>query len=156
MADESRVPCPNCSYSIKAESVFCKNCGYNIQTGESYRARLKKAKGARDRRPPVAGRIGWLMILAFGLVLIAGFVYQRRMIAVIRENEAEYRGYVQRLEQADAVAETEALIDDLRARLATVTEDRAKQSLLNNLISKAEHRAEQIRDRGDRDNWQVQ
>ncbi len=157
--------CPNCEADIQS-GVICDNCGLDIQTGESYEMRILKAKGARNRQMPITSRIGFLILIAFGLVLLAGFMFQRQILEVIRQDPLQYRNYVEWLEKVDnKLEESVTRADDSEARQKlleeandivnnvleqlkrekdSVEEDRSKEFLLGNFIAKTQRREKQI------------
>ena len=157
--------CPNCEADIQA-GVICDNCGLDVQTGESYELRVMKAKGGRDRQMPITSRIGFLILIAFGLVLLAGFMFQRQMLEVIREDPLQYRDYVEwleridnKLEESETLAEgsearkelleradniAKTVLEQLKREKEAVEEDRSKDFLLGNFIAKIEQKEKQI------------
>jgi hypothetical protein len=105
---------------------MCSNCGVNLVSGESYEERLKRARGrektAREGTP--VGGIG--LAVLFGLLLLAGFMYQRRVITMLRAHPEEMSGYVGRLQKVENLVDSalEAQTASEKDRLA----QRARQS----------------------------
>ncbi len=151
MTEESTVECPNCSEQIRGGAVTCNNCGFDIRTGESYKMRIKKAKGSRDRRPPATGTVGLIMLVALGFVLLAGYIYQRRVLEEITE---EYGSYFERLARVETVEDADSLISSLEQRRDAIEEDEDRQSLLESIISAAERQREEIVGSDNRNNFQ--
>jgi len=148
-------------------TTVCPHCGLNIRSGESYDAKVRRVK-ARDIR---VERLGapLLLGLAFmlGLIMLGGYLYQKRAETVIREKQAEFGNYIWRLETIDSLAAAgrieeareaaEKLARELKARQAQIKIEAAptsvqrrdprrrpkpiraaEKSLLGNLAKKAE------------------
>jgi hypothetical protein len=158
--------CPSCGEPVEVGALTCPHCGINIQTGESYETQVKRAKGGRGPRGRIARHLGFGVTLAFALVVLGGFIYQQRVVTVMRDAPLKYADYIQRLENVDALTaqgkvadakrEGEALIHELVQMDKSIviedapttdqlrTEQRpksirwAEKRLLQNLIKKAE------------------
>lgn len=93
--------CPNCGEPVEAGDTMCANCGVNLVSGENYEERIKRARGrqkkAREGAP--VGGIG--LAVLFGLLLLAGFLYQGRVIKVLRADPEDMSGYIGRLQKVE-------------------------------------------------------
>jgi len=147
--------CPDCDMEMKPDAARCPNCGLNIHTGESYEMRLKKVKGEDRRKPSGQKNLGFIIIIALGFVVLGGFLYQRNMVSIIQENQDIYGNYIEQFDDIDRHIEegqkgsaneaAQALVAELNERLGSLAEeDKNERRLINNLISKAEHRLESI------------
>ncbi len=147
---EPTITCSNCKREVQRGKV-CGYCGLDAQTGETFHMRVSKAKGAKDKRPPLTSSIGVLVLVAFGSILLAGFMYQRKTIELIREDDSvDYIKYVEQLEKMDEMLTenknqqvkglAQSMIDQLDEKISAVKENRYKRGLLGNLKAKAQRR----------------
>jgi hypothetical protein len=102
---KDKAGCPNCGEPVEAGETMCPNCGVNLVSGESYEERIKRSRGrqkkAREGTP--VGGIG--LAVLFGLLLLAGFLYQGRVIKVLRTNSEEMSGYIGRLQRLEVLVD---------------------------------------------------
>ncbi len=70
------LKCPACDKDVELGEVECPHCGVNLKSGESYEAKQKKAKGKDQHPEHFAGGIYAGVIVAFTLVVFAGYMYQ--------------------------------------------------------------------------------
>ena len=124
-AEKETMECPNCGATISASALTCGNCGINVRTGEVYEAKVERAKGREALPERFGAGMGASIALAFGLVLLSGFLYQRRTEKAIKERPADFIKYVVRMEQvndlaaAGEIADARALGQELFADLTT-------------------------------------
>lgn len=149
-AENEEMNCPSCGATISASSLTCGSCGINVRTGEVYEVKVERAKGREPLPERFGAGIGTGLALAFGLVLLSGFLYQRRMEMVIKERLEDFRHDVVRMELVDSLAaageitEARALGQELMADL-TARADRIKVEAASGTRPKG---GEQKRSRG--------
>jgi len=170
---EGQMKCPTCGANVALGTLTCPNCGVNIRTGETYDARVKRAK-PKDLHPERFHQSVYIgVITVFALVMLGGFLYQRRVETVIGLKPDTYAEHLIRMDEIDsliamgktqeAVEAGQALVAELRKadhvieiELAPTTVQRetrsriskavrrAEKSLLRNLVKKVEHKLAQI------------
>ena len=163
------LACPGCGKMVEAGTPACPHCGMNIQTGETFEAKVQRAKERTIRPERLGTRLAVATLFVLALVFLGGFLYQRRAERVFRDKPEVFAGYLMRLEQmdslaaagktADALALGEALVKELNARESSIViEDapttqqardtkrvpkavrRAEKGLLHNLARKVEYK----------------
>lgn len=169
---EGQMKCPTCGANVTLGTLMCPNCGVNIRTGETYDARVKRAK-PKDLQPERFHQGVYIgVITVFALVMLGGFLYQRRVENVIRLRPDMYAGYVSWCDALDsliamgktkeAVEKGQGLVSALsmedrriEIEVAPTTQERgmpgrisnavrrAEKSLLRNLAKKVEHKLAQ-------------
>ncbi len=77
---KAQLQCPACGSKVLLGDIECKVCGVNLKSGESFEARAKKAKGKAVHPEHFAGRIYLGVVLAFGMFVFAGVMYQTQMV----------------------------------------------------------------------------
>jgi len=170
----AELTCPNCGVSVKQSDITCPQCGTNMRTGESYETHMKRARSDELHPEHFAGRLGFVVTILFVLIIMAGFLYQRRVEKVLRDQDMVFADFLRRSDAIDTLiasgktAEARALgrelIGDLkRADESIIIEDapttaqrddrnlrnkserKAEKAQLKNLIAKVEYRLEKLR-----------
>ena len=137
------LTCPNCSASVKLGDITCPQCGTNMRTGESYDSKVKRARADELHPEHFAGRIGFGIVVLFGLVVMAGFLYQQRVEKMMRNDEQVFTYYLRRVEEVDvlisqgktslAKQKGQELIDQLnKAEQSIIIEDAPTTDMRNN------------------------
>ncbi|MFP4027069.1 MAG: hypothetical protein ACLFWL_04705 [Candidatus Brocadiia bacterium] len=164
-----KVVCPSCGQEVDPEEGVCPNCGVNVRSGETFKTRMKRARGRKTEHTEIMRNLGFAIVLAFGLIILAGFMYHRRVLKVMskRQNRRMFsyytrkmdwlRGLVKAGKVAQARREGKALVKELQQdadaieiELAPSTEQKeqerepkshreAKKALLKNMSEKVEH-----------------
>jgi F0F1-type ATP synthase membrane subunit b/b' len=117
---------------------------------------MERAKNYRQQTGAGRKSLAFGFLILFAMVLIGGFIYQRRSIRALAEAPQKYLGYVQSLEKADGLLarkdyesareELNRLIEQMKADKAQLEEEDASESeehvgerraLLGNMIAKA-------------------
>lgn len=115
--------CPNCGEPVKPGDTLCSNCGLNLVSGESYEEKLKRSRGRQKTAKEGTPVGGIALAVTFGLLLLAGFLYQGRIIKVLRAEPDEFSADVARLQRV------EHLVDQaLKAETASQRERLARQA----------------------------
>ena len=97
---KAQLQCPACGSRIQLGDIECKVCGVNLKSGESFAARAKKAKGKAVHPEHFAGRLYFGVVIAFGLFVFAGLMYQTQMVErSFKERPDLYQGPVQQIQQ---------------------------------------------------------
>ena len=78
MAEEETRQCSSCGTPVPASENECSYCGLNLDTGESYEVRVKKAKQDRNHQVAPLSTVLMLPVIAFAIAVFAGWMYQRR------------------------------------------------------------------------------
>lgn len=170
---ESKMQCPNCGGDVTVGTLLCPGCGVNIRTGETFDARVKRAKPKELHGERLQTGIYFGVTLAFAVVMVSGYLFQTRIEKVIRGNGEAFAQYVKELEEIDsllaqgkkepAAKKGEALIKALTDRARSIRiEDapttrqladpslkskgmrKAEKNLLYNLAAKVKHRLPQL------------
>lgn len=171
MAEEESGMCPNCGTRARPGEIICGHCGTNMETGEHWQTRVKRAKGTKTHEEKFARGVMFLPVIILAMVAFAGFMYQRSAETALSENSQEAQGYVQKLEKADRLAafgeeeKAKKLLEDLAEKLKDEAssievgdayspgdekeegereEMARRKSLLLNLQKKAEHKLENL------------
>jgi len=77
---KAQLQCPACGSKVQLGDIECKICGVNLKSGESFEARAKKAKGKAVHPEHFSGRIYVGVVVAFGMVVFAGLMYQTKVV----------------------------------------------------------------------------
>ena len=172
----AQMQCPTCGARISIGTLMCPSCGVNIRTGETYDTRLKRAK-PKDIHPERLHQGVYVAVaLVFALVMLGGFLYQRRVEQVFELKAELYAGYVGELDEIDALVHRGLTRDAIEKGLALITKmqgrereiiievaptsrsrqdsrvskavRRAEKTFLNNLIKKVKHKLPQLSEAG--------
>ena len=167
------LKCPNCGAKAAIDVILCPTCGTNIRTGETFDAKVKRARPRLLHPERFMKGVYLGVAVVFALVVLAGFVYQCQIEGALKLKPDEFRGYVSRLEMIDALAKrgekqeardvAEKLIKELRDKASKIRiEDApttaelndpkrvprsiraAEKALLGNLADKAEVKLEKL------------
>ena len=136
---EDKSQCPNCSEPIEAGQTLCPNCGVNLVSGESFDEKVKRARGREKKVSEGVPALGIGLAVLFGLLLLAGFLYQGRVIKVLRNDPELWTDHIGRLQEVEFLVD-QALEADSPSRAADLGE-RAReksQELINELREEAE------------------
>jgi len=141
------LKCPSCGGDVQLGDVECPHCGVNLKSGESFETRVKKARG-KARHPEHFGRGLYVsVILAFGLITFAGFMYQRLVEKTLVARWDTFQYAVLKMQE---IEDTVAVADRLRAQghagEAQKKYEEARQAA-NELISWLAAEAEKIKPR---------
>lgn len=171
MAEESQM-CPNCGTRARPGEILCGHCGTNLETGETWQARVKRAKQKKTHEENFARGIMLLPTIAFALLVFAGFMYQRGAQDGVAQNKDEVATYVQQLERADrlvAFGQTEqarsiysSVAEELESKASEINpgdayspgdekeesereQEAARKTILVNLQMKAQHKLDNLK-----------
>ncbi len=84
---------------MSGEDTVCSNCGVNLVTGEKYEQKYGRAAGSEPPAESATRVSGLGLAIGFGLVILAGFMYQREVMQVFRAKPERSRKYVRRAEK---------------------------------------------------------
>jgi len=125
MGKAQELECPSCHGTVTLGEVTCPHCGVNLKSGESFEAQVKRAKGKAKHKEIYTGGLYAGIILAVGVVVFAGFMYQRSMQKIIASRSAVFAPLIERMEHVRDLADAgkygearqtgEALLKDLQA-----------------------------------------
>lgn len=101
MPDEESAMCPNCGTRARPGEVICGHCGTNLETGEQWATRVKRAKQNKTHEESFARGVFFLPVVAFAMLVFVGFMYQRSAETGVSENSQEATGYVEKMAKAD-------------------------------------------------------
>jgi len=128
--EEESGMCPNCGTRAKPGDIICGHCGTNMETGEHWETRVKRAKGTKTHEESFARGVMFLPVVILAAVIFTGFMYQRKATTALSENSQEVKSYVQKLEKAD--------------RLAAFGQEQKAEETLKNLSEKLNEEASSI------------
>ncbi|MHC4479447.1 MAG: zinc ribbon domain-containing protein [Planctomycetota bacterium] len=95
------MQCPNCGGVVELGDIECVHCGVNLKSGETYETRIKQARGKGLHPEHFIGGIYTAVALGFGLVMFAGFMYQRSTEKVIRQKPGLFDYPVLKMQEID-------------------------------------------------------
>jgi len=95
------LQCPSCGGQVELGDIECRHCGMNLKSGESYEEQVKKARG-KDQHPerPVAPLVLGAAML-FGLLLLSGWAFQRRMEKAVTTYPGMFTRYIQEFQNIE-------------------------------------------------------
>ncbi len=137
---EGELECPNCGAGVSLGSIACPNCGVNLKSGETYETQVQRARGKGRHQELYTGGLYVGIVIAFSLIIFAGYMYQRTMEGVIQEKPglisypvqemAEIRGLIERGEHIaanqrarDLAGELAKAIDSIEVKTPFAWED---------------------------------
>lgn len=98
---EVTLKCPSCEKDVTLGDIECPHCGMNLKSGEAFETRVKKAKG-KEKHPEHFGRgIYFGVVVAFSLVIFAGFMYQGLVEETIQQKRELFEYAVLKLQEID-------------------------------------------------------
>lgn len=111
----NETQCPNCGQPVAGGKNTCGNCGLNLVTGESYESKLNSAR--KEPSSSRASRVGGLgLAIGFGLVILAGFMYQRSMMTLFRQRPDEIQKYVKQAHMVQYLVDQSLQAETMSAR----------------------------------------
>lgn len=128
-----QLKCPSCNGPVDLGEIECPHCGVNLKSGESYEARVKRARGKLKHSEGLSGGLYLGVGLAFLLCTVGGYMYQTKMEAAIKERPHFFVGPIEDFQKVE---------DLVAGGLHDLARDRAKE-----LVEKLEAEAESIRPR---------
>lgn len=135
---KAKLQCPSCGSKVELGDVECKVCGVNLKSGEAYETRMKQARGKAIHPEHFGGRIAVGVVLAFGLFVFAGLMYQTQMVTrALTERPDLYQYPVSKLQQIDdliamgAKAEADGNVQQAQQHYAAAT--KAADTLIGEL-----------------------
>ena len=161
MAEEETRQCSTCGTQVPVTEKECPYCGLNLETGEAYETRVRKAKQDRDHKVAPLSTVLMLPVIAFALTVFAGYMYQRQAESSLDSNKSLVQEYVAQLKKVDTLARfgkvsearelCQQIIDDVENEASDVESDgdeedggATKRSLLLSIQSKAEHKLQKL------------
>jgi hypothetical protein len=97
-----KLKCPSCGSEVELGDIVCKTCGVNLKSGESFETRAKQVRGKAIHPEHFSARIYVGVVLAFGLAIFSGLMYQTQMVnKAFRERPDLYQYPVTRLQDID-------------------------------------------------------
>jgi len=135
-----KLQCPSCGGPVRVGDIECKHCGVNLKSGESYEARVKRTRGKLKHHEGLTGGLYIALGLAFVLLTLGGFLYQRRMHKVMRQQPQMFVPGVRELARLDRLAARgEHAVAQQQARdLAQALRDQAESIELEDLYAPRE------------------
>jgi hypothetical protein len=88
------LKCPACNATVQIGDITCHNCGVNLKSGESYESQIKRARGKQRHREHFVGSVMLGTVLAFALIIFAGFMHQRGTEKLMARNPEYLHNYV--------------------------------------------------------------
>ena len=79
---KAQLKCPGCQSTVDIGDVECKVCGLNLKSGEALETRVRKAKGKAIHPEHFGGRLYLGVVLAFGLAVFGGYMFQTQAVDV--------------------------------------------------------------------------
>jgi len=101
--DEAQMECPNCNVSVAIGTETCPECGTNLRTGETYEARVKRAKSEELHPEHFVGHVAFGITILFVLIVMGGFLYQRRVERVMRDREEDFDYFLRGVDEVEAL-----------------------------------------------------
>ena len=101
---KATLKCPSCNGEVELGDIECKHCGLNLKSGESYGSRVKQAKGKAVHPEHFGGAIYVGVVLAFCLVVFAGYMYQRTVEKTIMTKPELFVYPVQKMQEVADLA----------------------------------------------------
>jgi len=104
---KKEVKCPSCGKPVPFGDIACKYCGVNLKSGESYESQVKRARGKARHAEHFADTVLVGTVMAFALIVFAGFMHQRRIekkLMLAEEPPAALSKFVARLSMIDDLA----------------------------------------------------
>jgi uncharacterized membrane protein YvbJ len=93
---KAQLQCPACGSKVQLDDIECKICGINLKSGESFEVKAKKARGKAVHPEHFSGRIYVGVVVAFGMVVFAGLMYQTQVVEKsLAERPDLYQGAVE-------------------------------------------------------------
>ncbi len=174
---QAELKCPSCGRAVQLGDIECAHCGVNLKSGESFEARVKRARGKAKHPEKVTGGLYLGLAGVFVLMSLAGYFYQRRIENVVEQRPDMFVERIERIQHvhdliyaeryAEAREEAEALSRELRRAADDIEppepfapadvrqrgrradwDERAGKGLLHNLATKAERLVEEIPEAG--------
>ena len=102
---KAQLQCPNCQGVVTLGEVTCPHCGVNLKSGESYETQVKRAKGKVKHQEMYTGGLYAGIVFAVACCIFAGYMYQRAMVSVLTERADLFTPIVQKLQQAQDLAD---------------------------------------------------
>lgn len=165
---EVELKCPSCGRTVQLGDIECPHCGVNLKSGESFAARVKRARGKAKHPEGLTGGIYVGVAIVFLLLSLAGYFYQSRMESVIEEKPELFVHYIEDLQliedweaagkYADARKKAQELSEQLLNEAARIKpkqaydpdakkekwDKRGAKRLLNNLRAKVERKLDEL------------
>jgi hypothetical protein len=124
------LQCPSCGGQVDLGDIECRHCGMNLKSGESYDEQIKKAKGKDKHAEHFATPLLMAVAFVFGLLVLAGWLFQSRMEKAIQNERTMFVEYIREFQAIDdlvvagnyqvARERTEALIKRLDRQAETM------------------------------------
>jgi hypothetical protein len=96
---KQQLECPSCHGAIALGDIRCPHCGVNLKSGESFETQVKRAKGKVKHPEAYTGGLYIGIALALGLVIFAGYMYQRSVERVLADRSATFSPLIEKLQQ---------------------------------------------------------
>jgi len=96
---KAQLECPSCGSKVELGDITCKICGVNLKSGESFETRVRQARGKAVHPEHFTGRIYISVVMAFGLVVFSGLMYQIIVEKTITQVPELFRYPVEKLEE---------------------------------------------------------
>jgi len=95
---KQELSCPNCNGKVALGEIICPHCGMNLKSGESFEAQVKRARGKAQHEEAYTGGLYVGIVLAVGLCMFAGYMYQRSMEKVLAERPELFKPHIEQLQ----------------------------------------------------------
>ena len=162
--DEAQRRCSDCGTKVPVKETECPYCGLNLDTGQSFEVKVKQAKPNRSHQATPLSTLLVMPVIAFALIVFAGYMYQRRAESIMDNNKSAVEPILTKLEKADNLARfgkkaeakkmceqaiediKDAASDDGSSRSSNEDDEGAaerKKGLLMSLQAKAERKMQQ-------------
>lgn len=162
MPEEDTRQCSGCGSPVPISENECSYCGLNLDTGESFEVRVKKAKQDMDHEAAPLNTVLMLPVIAFALAVFAGYMYQRQAESALQENKSVAQEYLKRLKKVDILVQfgdvSEArklckkVVEDIKNEATKKKETSSdeeeggsgRKSVLLSIQAKAEHKLQKL------------
>jgi len=124
---KAQLQCPSCGGAVELGQVTCPHCGVNLRSGESFTKRVKRARGRRVNPERTVPGLYVGAVLAFGLLVFSGFMFQRKMETTISKRPelfAEPIATLQWVEDLVAVGDYATAREEMASLIKALEEQR--------------------------------